>query len=475
MLNHPVWTVVSLDENILKIAQGLRRDRPLLSALLVKKITGLSDEALAQELHAALASLPHKTASIDFLLPRHVAILRTLELPSTDEHEIQELAGFQAVKQTPYALDEIVWDAKLLQKDPAGVSKVALIVVQKEIVDRMLGIARQARAQVSAMRLASQGCEGIFSEIAQGHDGAFCMIDHARSLLLVFAGGKARYSRSMPLGRKDMGQSVDVSLAFQNKLIRELNLSFKACHKENPGLAVKKIWFEPGVTDLEEIKKYAEQEGLGEPQTLDPMQAVQTDGNTRLLLDKDLDIACSDVLGALANPRAMTADLLPEDYARARRAEKTRRNLLQSALFGSALLGLVLIFALEQAADKALYLAKLNKNIRAIKEKVAETEARSEKLDIARNLARNQGHVLRVLRELYERIPEGISLSTLSYERDRALIIKGTAKDLSDVFQFIPVLEKSPYFESVASQYASKRKVLDKEYTDFQIQCTLSS
>ncbi len=109
-----------------------------------------------------------------------------------------------------------------------------------------------------------------------------------------------------------------------------------------------------------------------------------------------------------------------------------------------------------------------------IKEKVAETEARSEKLDIARNLARNQGHVLRVLRELYERMPEGISLATLSYERDRALIIKGTAKDLSDVFQFIPVLEKSPYFESVASQYASKRKVLDKEYTDFQIQCMLS-
>lgn len=482
MAQNGISTYVSLDIDVLKIAQGRTgRGQPALTGLVARKITTRSDDEIAAVLQEAVALLPRKPREVEILLPRHFVIVRTLELPSHDDNELRELAGFQAVKQTPYALDEMVLDVEILEKNSSDFSKVLLVVVQKDVVDRLLRVAKKANLKVRAIRLSTEGHEAYFLAAqaktgaqTAGLSGGFFSIDYSRSHLCVFNGGICRYSRSIPLGWRNVNGSPASDAVFQQKIADELELSSTAYRKENPGKQIGNLWFESSVTGWNTLTENLRQSGFG---TVRALQAdvLAADPHAKIDIEPGLDICRSDLLGGLAMPKVLALNLMPEESKRHLQGETRRRNLIQMAALSSLFLALCLVYYAERIIDKQMYLKQLQQKINAIKSKAEFVEARSEKMEVLRGIGKNQGEVVRVIQELYMLFPASVSVANISYERGHTLVIKGTAKDLSDVFQMIPVLEKSPYFENVTSQYASKRRVFDKEYTDFQIQCIIQA
>ncbi len=475
-------TYLQLDSDVIKIAQGQRqRSGVLLSALIVKDIKGLSEEETGNVLKEALTSLPMPPGEIELVLPRNFAIVRTVDLPSTDDAEIKELAGFQAVKQTPYALDEMVMDLQILSKD-AEFSKVSMVIVQREPIDRLLRFAQETKLPVKAIRLDTQAFEATLQALLSKQSGqtalrgpvGFVSMDISRTHLLISDGGACRYSRSLPVGSERVAAGSDGQAALQKKLVEELGLSFAAYRKENQGAKIDTIVFEFDVRGWNELADFLKREGCSAPLICDPMALLNKDSRTRVDTPQGAIVCCGDMVGGLIKPQALTLDLLPSDLKAQKQSESRRSNWMQVGIFASLFVFLCFAYVLERVVDKQVYLRQIQNRLSGVQSSVKALESRNEKIEMLQTIRRGQGEVLNAIRELYRLLPDSVSLNALSYERGHVVTIKGTAKELSDVFQLIPVLEKSDCFENVTSQYATKRKINDMECTDFQIQCFLS-
>jgi Tfp pilus assembly protein PilN len=65
--------------------------------------------------------------------------------------------------------------------------------------------------------------------------------------------------------------------------------------------------------------------------------------------------------------------------------------------------------------------------------------------------------------------PENISISSITIDEQDKVSIRGQAMQLSDVFKFISALEQVNYFKSVETKSTRKKKVKDKDLTDFEL------
>ncbi|GAG04354.1 unnamed protein product, partial [marine sediment metagenome] len=74
-----------------------------------------------------------------------------------------------------------------------------------------------------------------------------------------------------------------------------------------------------------------------------------------------------------------------------------------------------------------------------------------------------------LIMHFYRLTPEGVTLSRLSIDRDRGISMHGQARALSQVFDYLSILEKSELFSKIEPRYAEKRPVGDKEIVDFEM------
>ncbi|MDP2912023.1 MAG: hypothetical protein Q8N76_06815, partial [Candidatus Omnitrophota bacterium] len=72
------------------------------------------------------------------IIPRYLAVLRFLELPSVDSFEISNMAEFQALKESPYPRDEIIMGFRNLGSYKKGFSCIMLAVVKRQLVEDMI-------------------------------------------------------------------------------------------------------------------------------------------------------------------------------------------------------------------------------------------------------------------------------------------------------------------------------------------------
>ena len=61
----------------------------------------------------------------------------------------------------------------------------------------------------------------------------------------------------------------------------------------------------------------------------------------------------------------------------------------------------------------------------------------------------------------------------LSINEQGVLVVRGQAKSLGEVLDFVGSLEKSPYFKNSHLNFSSRRKLKNEEIIDFEIQADL--
>ena len=72
------------------------------------------------------------------VIPRHLATLRFIELPSTELSEINNMVEFQALKELPYAKEEIITSFKNLGAYKKGFSYIMLAIVKRQLIEEMI-------------------------------------------------------------------------------------------------------------------------------------------------------------------------------------------------------------------------------------------------------------------------------------------------------------------------------------------------
>jgi len=126
-------------------ALGMDRGRVLLRA---------GDDA--RDVPQALSDLPRW-----LLLPAASGLRRRLVLPAAAADRLRDVAGYEVDRQTPFALDDVSYDARVLGRRGDGQIDVELVVVPRAKLDEQLAQLGDAAAQLAGADLADAAGEPI--------------------------------------------------------------------------------------------------------------------------------------------------------------------------------------------------------------------------------------------------------------------------------------------------------------------------
>ena len=80
---------------------------------------------------------------------------------------------------------------------------------------------------------------------------------------------------------------------------------------------------------------------------------------------------------------------------------------------------------------------------------------------------------LKYLKEISASIPHSVHFDSLDYMDGDKIILKGYAGEMSEVFEYAKALENLKIFKTVKSEQVSKKKMGDKNMSEFEIVCGL--
>lgn len=126
-------------------ALGMDRGRVLLRA---------GDEP--RDVPPSLSDLPRW-----LLLPANLGLRRRLVLPAAAVDRLRDVAGYEIDRQTPFAMEAVTYDARLLGRRGDGQVDVELVVVPRARLDEQLAQLGDAAAQLAGADLAGADGEPI--------------------------------------------------------------------------------------------------------------------------------------------------------------------------------------------------------------------------------------------------------------------------------------------------------------------------
>lgn len=465
--------VFHLDEEHLKILVSPSRHPRETACVSVVPVRGSSDEEISSGVRKSDAFGLLERSRIVLSIPRHHVTVRTVELPSTDPRELKKMAEFQALRVVPYSQQEIVLGTECLATLSGGKSLVLLVIVHRKIIDRLLGILRRCDLIPLNAVFSSEALLKMLLRMVPASrkkmEGpvAIVEIDCAAAHIALAEGESLVFSRSIPSGQaharlEDMDESA--LAAYAGSLRDSFDFSGRSAGK--PGIVLL-----TGPAGL--CKNIAPR--LGD---LFSTEVVQFDLTQKFKFrKKDLEPLKSHSFASVAGslfPDHCVIDLLPEEVREEKTAIERRRSLKRTGIL-LAILALISGFlAINELKLRNAYLSRIDAEIKRLEPTVKRLELKKDKME---TLKRHMGSSLVSLDVIYELgtlIPKGIFLRNLSYDFSGRVSVKGMAKSMAQIFEWLPKLEASPLFYRVKTKYTRKVKVRGKEYADFQIECTLS-
>ncbi|MDP2939560.1 MAG: pilus assembly protein PilM [Candidatus Omnitrophota bacterium] len=474
MLNKLI-TALEITSTHIKLAQSQPNSQGrIIKKLMVETLTSSSPDDITKSLREMLSSLKIKASSIILALPRQLLTLRTVRLPSSNNQEIEKMVELQISKQIPYPREEIVADYLIVDRDTLGYSQVLLVICQKEVINRYLKITSSLNLKVNLFTLSSQGvCNWYqnfmyrknFQEIKPV---VLLDIDAQNTDICFYHKENVLFTRSISFGK------ADIKLEKLEILIEELRKTFSTLQKEQIISQISKIVITTSAQESKSLMDKLRLEFPYEVEAINPLTEVE--------LEKELIVplalsqsACSStsILGLVLLETKNKINLLPAELKKEQEHKSKIKELISLAI----LLFLSLILSAGILATKIYkkdtYIKKLDSNLKEISPKAKKTEATIKKLSLVKERLNPRGSSIDVIYELYNLIPEGLSLSIFSFEENEFITLQGISLAMSDVFNFQSILEKSPYFKNVEVKYASKRKIKQTEITDFRISCAV--
>jgi len=120
---------------------------------------------------------------------------------------------------------------------------------------------------------------------------------------------------------------------------------------------------------------------------------------------------------------------------------------------------------------KNTYLSEIKKNIAQITKEAGYVERMRKHIDLVEDRLDAEQRSINVLHEVHVLTPKEIHFTNINIEEKKRTVLQGRAFAMSNVFSFVTILEKSPFFENVTTTYTTTKKERGKEYTKFEIIC----
>lgn len=460
-------TAVDISDGLLKVA-AIYRDKgeDYLHTLDTMSLP-LDDKEIAREIRSLIAKHKLWKSSFYVSFPRHLVTIRTVRLPTTNEEEVKNMAGLQAVKFLPYAREEMIVAHKTIDVTKDGYTDILLILAQKKSIDRYLKIFKNAAIAIEKVALSSEGLLGWYSrlKIDDTQPVAIIDVDRLHTHIQVVKDGKLLFTRSVSLDIEDFHKS-------KAALLTEISLSFDTFLKES-GERVSRLILSGCENYIKNVSDFL-RENLAIPlDQAEQLRRIKIKESASKLVNQLKDGSYAHLLGIVFNPESLEINLLPYAIIDKKRELRLRQELIKTSLLFLAVLTAAGGIINKKIDDKKNYLRDIDSRLKEMEPEVKNLSTLKKNIELIQNQITLKGSAIDILRELYSILPQDVSLTLLEFEGSSRILLRGTARELSKVFDMLTILEKSDFFENVKINFATKRSFKNMEFADFEIVCSL--
>ncbi len=405
------------------------------------------------------------------VIARREVIFKLLDLPSSDAGELRRMVDMQIASQVPFTKDEMEYSLDVLQTFEDGRSRVLVAVIEKKKAAWYFTEAQARGLRVGRMIISSSAlvsaCLRPRPEIQDDRScHAFVCVDEGHSELCFILGRKMFFSKHFAVGLGGVMETDDPVLA------REVVRAIQTFARDYPGIDPENVMVAAPLRCRERFiaqLRALSDRGI-EPAADFPLPVF--DGVDPQTWNAHFESASAfAMLGAAGPQEASTINLLPavkvkQEIFKKERAFRNR--FLISLLFaGVSLMALLNSHPVRQQ----FYLAKLNERYEQIRPMLKGAQEAADLMNMIKERSRQRVHVVPLLNELFKLTPEDIVYRSVQMDAGGVLTLQGEARSGASVSLLQKNLVASQVFQDEMLRYATKRKRLNDEVTEFQIAC----
>lgn len=441
---------------------------------IVEPVVSLTDEQIANKIIEVLRRERLRPHAIYVCLPRDFVTVRNLHLPSQDNQEITQMIELHIARVVPYKKDEIVFTYKLSGMDEMGYARVILGIIQIDALRRQANIVEKVGYFADNVILSSyESLQWILkscsADINQNDLYAILDVDSAFTDFIVFSKQGLLFTRSIPVGANPIAAKDDVGLM---KLLGEAKQSLIIFYNEAVNKKPVKI-FLTGASVVDSLAASIEKE-MEIPVKLVPAPYVKdTQRAANMSIPVDASMIAVSQLCADKGGQSMNF-VLPELQIKKALKDKTK-DLIIMGTGTIYLLSIICAIFLGRFYKQQSYFAKLSQRLGVIGGQAEDLIAQSRQTEVIKDCLYSRKIPLAIIFQLQKAIPQDIAISMLGIDEKDTVSLRGQAFQLSDVFKFVTSLEKAGVFKDIQTKYTRKRKLKDREITDFELSFQLAS
>ncbi len=473
--------VIEIDSEIIKIVHAHDDAGSIfINKIITCPVIGLAPHEVSSALIRALSQNNIKADKTIALISRKDLTVRMLKLPSTSKEELRQMAYFEAIKQIPFAPEDILYDYRTMELTEDGYSSVIMSIAHKNVVNNFVEILNKASLKPNTLSITTEGlflwAKLNFAEAVKSKNAILVMdIDKNKIELLILSGERMLLSRTSSFGALSLAEANTEHSAYRERLALEINRSIDIYKKENKqDLTLNKIIITGCMGAIQPLADFIKGNFEADVYAAESTNSFKLSDKAALKESLPQDISLTSALGATLALQSNILNILPPEIKKKQAFLEKGKKVIVLAVLGVCIFGTLSAATVLKFYQKTTALKNIKLSIKKISPVTKKLEAKFKRLELMQSHMDASKKPLVFLYELHKVIPQNVLLNYLSFDRKGVIILQGTTSAMSDVFSFVNKMEKSSKFKDVETNYVSKRQLKDKETVDFQITCRLS-
>ncbi|MFH1776421.1 MAG: pilus assembly protein PilM [Candidatus Omnitrophota bacterium] len=467
------YLIIESSANFIKIVVlGVLTRIKIIEKVIVENITNLSDSDIIAVLERLLKELRLKNPLLVIVIPRSMVTMRNLKFPSADLKEIVSMVELYAPRQVPFGKEEIIYDFHVIGKDEAGYAIILLAIIHRDVVRRQLNMFAKCGLSTEDALLSSNGLLDVNSLIStpKGQETHVLLdIDTAEADFVVISKDNLLFTRSIALGiNRDDWQKEE------ERFLQDVKQTLVIYQNEDIGKKPSRIFVCGLFKKFPDLKQKLFNTVNIPVEIIERFEGIPIRNSAREELERYAKkTSFYDLLGLAAAVDKKKINLIPREIKIKKELKDKFSNLLFIGVMLAAIFILLSCLLVLKLHARQVYFEMLDEKINNIEKEAAILINKQGLIGEIKQQLNERGSFIEAFAEISRAVPWPITITAISFEKNDKLILKGQAEAMSDVFNLVMKLEEAAMFTNVKTKYTTKRRIKDKELTDFEILCPL--
>jgi Tfp pilus assembly PilM family ATPase/Tfp pilus assembly protein PilN len=467
-----------IDENHLKIVhlqqKGLRRE---FSHAAVLSIHGLFGDGILYIIRQTIEQFQVVNPRVFLIVSLPLVITRSIEIPSQDPDEIREIVNLQASRHTPYARAEIIVDMMNLGMVRERYSKILLVIVPKESVNKNTQLIDKAGLNLEKVIFPPEAV-AIVANKMMGRDadeGAYGVLhmDYAFTSFIVVESGKILFVRGIHIGANHL---IEERASYIDRFQDELEKSLETYATDEVGSLPKTVLLTGVLQEISDFDDLLADTLKVKTKRVPYLDYFHLSDAAKNAMASSKMVSFLNLLAPIAMFDKMRVDLTSEEKRLKIQLEKRARQMMLTGVLTMVFLSLIFADVTAKISYRKAYLKQITTHYLPVRESAKQLEGMLAKIDLIKSYLVSRGNSLKALTELYDATPPDIWLNEIKYdESSQKFSLKGTSSVMSSVFAFVADLDKSSMFKNVKTKYVNSRQEDGRDVADFEINCLVEA